>query len=799
MSNRFYGATALTGGGSGALDNIDGSILGDGDGAFVIDATNNITYVYTMDATSGAGVSSPDIIKPATNGGSMRWLLVDTRTDDLVTTKSLTITTTSELKGNVQIGDADGTGANLTIYSDTAGDHVVFDKTAKTLTLTDVSISATAAAFTTITGSGVLSVDDTTDSTSAVTGSIHTDGGLGVAKDVYFGNDLLIAATGVVNFGAGDVTITHSAAKLTLGGDGAVEIDFNNHEMTNVDIDSGDIAAGVTFNLTDSGGYFTNDVESAIQEIGLELLVHKLNGIEDASNWALASDAGTPPTITITFTGTVGWWSNGNRYTDSGTDNITIADTSGLHFIYYNDATLSELVNPTTSQIETMIKNNAFVCLVYWNTNDNTAPVLAYEWHGCVMSGETHLWLHNVLGTKWKTGGNLSAYTIATASDAALSFDLTNVTFFDEDIEHDVIDGAAATQMAQVLTGDAEIPVLYRDDTTGHWTEQAASTLPYISAVAGNNRLAYNNDDGDGTWSQVEVGNAKYVNYWLTFTNDWQYPVKMIQGTTEHASLVAAIDGINDELATITSYPVVELVFAYVFHMQTGTGTGGTKKATIERITDLRAEGITGAASAIATSDHGGLSGLGDDDHAQYLLADGTRALAGAWDMGSQNLTNVNVDGGSVDGAAIGAASASTIVGTTIDATTDFTVGGTVITDGGITDDGTLAISAATIVNFTNAGIIGVGSDGVQSGQVRSYGHAAGSTVGGRILVYTANDHDTYLNTFEFQAISDDLHIGPSTNSDALIFIGNGTNADPGGSWSFTVPVDVDAALTARC
>jgi hypothetical protein len=41
------------------------------------------------------------------------------------------------------------------------------------------------------------------------------------------------------------------------------------------------------------------------------------------------------------------------------------------------------------------------------------------------------------------------------------------------------------------------------------------------------------------------------------------------------------------------------------------------------------------------------------------------------------------------------------------------------------------------------------------------------------------------------------LHIGPSTNSDALIFIGNGTNADPGGSWSFTVPVDVDAALTA--
>jgi hypothetical protein len=38
--------------------------------------------------------------------------------------------------------------------------------------------------------------------------------------------------------------------------------------------------------------------------------------------------------------------------------------------------------------------------------------------------------------------------------------------------------------------------------------------------------------------------------------------------------------------------------------------------------------------------DHGALLGLADDDHTQYLLADGTRALAGAWDLGSQNLSN---------------------------------------------------------------------------------------------------------------------------------------------------------------
>lgn len=36
--------------------------------------------------------------------------------------------------------------------------------------------------------------------------------------------------------------------------------------------------------------------------------------------------------------------------------------------------------------------------------------------------------------------------------------------------------------------------------------------------------------------------------------------------------------------------------------------------------------------------DHGTLSGLGDDDHTQYLLADGSRALSADWDAGSQQI-----------------------------------------------------------------------------------------------------------------------------------------------------------------
>lgn len=45
------------------------------------------------------------------------------------------------------------------------------------------------------------------------------------------------------------------------------------------------------------------------------------------------------------------------------------------------------------------------------------------------------------------------------------------------------------------------------------------------------------------------------------------------------------------------------------------------------------------ASETISAVDHGELSGLGDDDHPQYLLADGTRELTAAWDAGAFAIT----------------------------------------------------------------------------------------------------------------------------------------------------------------
>lgn len=67
----------------------------------------------------------------------------------------------------------------------------------------------------------------------------NDSGALGASGTAF--SDLFLASGGVLNWNVGDVTLTHSVGKLTIGGDGSVEVDFDDNEITNVDINSGTI------------------------------------------------------------------------------------------------------------------------------------------------------------------------------------------------------------------------------------------------------------------------------------------------------------------------------------------------------------------------------------------------------------------------------------------------------------------------------------------------------------------------------------------------------------------------------
>ena len=95
-----------------------------------------------------------------------------------------------------------------------------FTMTANTFTAASGStIAAQALTATTVTASGIVKTDDTTNATSTTDGSLQTDGGLSVALDAVIGDDIkMLSDSAQIAFGAdGDITMTHVAdAGLTI-------------------------------------------------------------------------------------------------------------------------------------------------------------------------------------------------------------------------------------------------------------------------------------------------------------------------------------------------------------------------------------------------------------------------------------------------------------------------------------------------------------------------------------------------------------------------------------------------------
>lgn len=88
----FFGATSLTGGAAGALDDILHTEISDGDGAIVIDAVNDKAYEYTYDSSSSAAESPPTIIQPDSNAGNGRWVLTASSRASLALASGATVT-----------------------------------------------------------------------------------------------------------------------------------------------------------------------------------------------------------------------------------------------------------------------------------------------------------------------------------------------------------------------------------------------------------------------------------------------------------------------------------------------------------------------------------------------------------------------------------------------------------------------------------------------------------------------------------------------------------------------------------
>lgn len=279
----------------------------------------------------------------------------------------------------------------------------------------------------------------------------------------------------------------------------------------------------------------------------------------------------------FTITGNHDIYINGAR-TTKGTATIVIVDTTGIHWIYYNAAgVLSESMTQPGF-------NLPLVATVYWNTTTNLA-LLGEERHGIVMDWATHELLHYTVGVRYHEGLTL------TADDTTFSVGIGE--YDDEDINFVIA--------APKTTCD----IIYKNGAVEFEWDLAQTTLYKLNGA----NLRYNNGN-----NLADVPTNQYVAYWIFATNDTTTPIVSLMGQRVDVTIANARANNKYESLTLGTLPYQEMKLLYrVIFRNDATP--------FEEIQDLRVVSNLPAGTYVAT-DHGVLTGLGDDDHLQYIKHD---------------------------------------------------------------------------------------------------------------------------------------------------------------------------------
>lgn len=129
-------------------------------------------------------------------------------------------------------------------------------------------------------------------------------------------------------------------------------------------------------------------------------------------------------------------WCKGVKYTYTSAQTVVIPNTTGLHFIYFNQSgVLSTQMSYFTWE------DHAPTAYVYWNATTSTAVYFGDERHGITLDWQTHEYLHRTRGAAIANGFGASGYTTTGlgATDADAQIDIGGGTFFDEDMQVDIV------------------------------------------------------------------------------------------------------------------------------------------------------------------------------------------------------------------------------------------------------------------------------------------------------------------------------------------------------------------------
>ena len=407
-------------------------------------------------------------------------------------------------------------------------------------------------------------------------------------------------------------------------------------------------------------------------------------------------------------------WTKGVKRTFTTAQEVTIPANTGLYYIYFDTTGTLQCKNTFFDW-----PNDCMTAYVYWNSVISAASFVADERHGIVLDWQTHEYLHRTRGAAIANGFDATNYVIAgdASLDAHMQLDIASGTFFDEDLQVDIVNTntPTANTWEQDLSGPARIPMFYIN-SGGGWVMDAPTNFP----VKAGTLPKYNLYSG-GNWTTPDIDNNKFGTTFIIATNNINYPIIGIIGQANHANQGDAEAADFSEL-TLAGFPVVEMRPLYKLVFDCKNSYANAVKARLVSIWDQRS--FSSTVSAIATyTDHGALGGLVDDDHPQYLLRTDpantatklatARGINGVAFDGTADITLPAINANSLSGTTLASgvtASSLTSVGTL----TGLTVGSTGITTAGPVkftrnSDGTTYNDLNNAVNVT--GTLGVSTN----------------------------------------------------------------------------------------
>lgn len=331
--------------------------------------------------------------------------------------------------------------------------------------------------------------------------------------------------------------------------------------------------------------------------------------------------------FTIAPTGSsYSFYNQGIKVIKTSGDSLTIPNLTQINYIHF-DTINNQLSNKTTGFDFT---TDIPIAYIAWNSGVSPSGQMTFfaeERHGIVMDTSTHKWIHNTFGAQYVDGLSIGSYVLGGngSSNSHATISIGNGTLYQEDIEINITDSSSTDPFCQELSPIAQIPVYYHQGSTGQWVKNTATDYP---VKYGANGPQYNLLSG-GTWTIPDVspgGQTRYFAVWILATNQIDDPIISIMGQRIDSNQGSAENNNSWSDVNLTNLPLSEVKPLYRLIFAGDSDYTNVPKCSLLSILDIRVAVISTIAG-VTQNDHGGLFGLGDDDHSQYVHIDNARTI----------------------------------------------------------------------------------------------------------------------------------------------------------------------------